>query len=214
MKAVFRDSCLVFRDPETEAGGTAVAPRRLAFRPCLVKSRDSCFAMQKQETEDPAFMFSRDTRPESRQVGAEGLQSCFRSRAGLVGSDDAAVLGNQKPIRTRRGRMPSEWSLGIRPARGFRFSGFSFLHHETRDTNTNHGFSGARLAEPSPSSKVFTNHETRNTKHESRLFRREAREPRDTNHESRLFRREARRAKPEFQGFHETRNTRHETRLF
>ena len=32
IKAVIRDSCLVFRDPKTWAGGTAVAHGRLALR--------------------------------------------------------------------------------------------------------------------------------------------------------------------------------------
>ena len=47
-KAVIRVSCLVFRDPNTLAGGTAVAPRQLAFRPGLGKAviRVSCLVFR------------------------------------------------------------------------------------------------------------------------------------------------------------------------
>ena len=47
-KAVFRDSCLVSRDPKTEAGGTAVAQRRMRCScvPCsMCKGRDSCLVI-------------------------------------------------------------------------------------------------------------------------------------------------------------------------
>ena len=85
-------------------------------------------------------------------VGTEALQSFFFGLNLIWVDSDDAVAGNENLIRARRGR--AGWRRKSRPIHVL--SGI----YETRDTVL-----AGREAQADANSKVFTNHETRNTNH-------------------------------------------------
>ena len=90
-------------------------------------------------------------------VGTEALQSCFFGRNVIQVDSDNAVAGNENLIRARRER--AGWRRQSRP------SHFLSGIYETRDPR--HGSSRARGA----SRREFRGfHESRDTRHETRLF--------------------------------------------
>ena len=121
-------------------------------------------------TPSPANGFSRITKHETRitafyafsvarmvLVGTEALQSCFFGRNVLWVDSADAVARNENLIHARRGR--AGWGRQSRP------SHFLSGIYETRDPR--HGVSWARGA----SRREFRGfHETRSTRHETRLF--------------------------------------------
>ena len=143
----------VFTRPETR-------DTVLAWREAQASANSEVFTNHETRDTNHGFFQARNTAFSVAPmvlVGTEALQSCFFGLNMLWVDSDDAVAGNENLIHARRER--ADWRRQSRP------SHFLSGIYETRDPS--HGVGRARGA----SRREFRGfYETRNTRHESRLF--------------------------------------------